>query len=294
MPAVKLRRDGDKFVGLCPFHKERTGSFYVWTDHYHCFGCGAHGDAIEWVRRTKDLSFKDGVRYLGAGRFEDAFRIKSAAYQADPFAFGLTDDEQRKMREAEEIWEASESKFKGTLAGQYLAERGIWLASGDFRFHPKLPCHQIKAALPAAIVAIRSPTGRLTAIQRIWLDPETGLKAAIPVPRKTLGPMGNGSFQLGMPSAHLGLAESAEKAIAASQLFCLPVWGVLGAARFKSVAIPKHVRRLTIFADGDDVGRKAAIEASDYWELAGLRCEIAIPPKPHKDWDDVTKAEAAR
>src|SRR5215471_7562544 len=45
---VKLARRGREFVGLCPFHHEKTPSFYVVEDKsfFHCFGCGAHGDAM--------------------------------------------------------------------------------------------------------------------------------------------------------------------------------------------------------------------------------------------------------
>lgn len=64
---VNLKRSGVyKMVGLCPFHTEKTPSFMVYkTDnHYHCFGCHEHGDAINFVRKIKKLSFKTAVRVL--------------------------------------------------------------------------------------------------------------------------------------------------------------------------------------------------------------------------------------
>jgi DNA primase len=63
---VKLQRRGRSHVGLCPFHNEKTPSFNVIGEKgfYHCFGCGAHGDAIEFVRRTEGLSFVEAVERL--------------------------------------------------------------------------------------------------------------------------------------------------------------------------------------------------------------------------------------
>src|SRR3546814_8897094 len=58
---VQLRRDGREWIGLCPFHAERSPSFTVneGKGFYHCFGCGAHGDAIGFVMAIDGLSFVD-------------------------------------------------------------------------------------------------------------------------------------------------------------------------------------------------------------------------------------------
>jgi DNA primase len=63
---VKLQRRGREFVGLCPFHKEKTPSFSVVEEKgfYHCFGCGAHGDVISFTMQTGGLSFPEAVEAL--------------------------------------------------------------------------------------------------------------------------------------------------------------------------------------------------------------------------------------
>ena len=63
---VKLQRRGREFVGLCPFHKEKTPSFSVVEEKgfYHCFGCGAHGDVISFTMQTGNLSFPEAVEAL--------------------------------------------------------------------------------------------------------------------------------------------------------------------------------------------------------------------------------------
>ena len=63
---VTLKKAGRNFKACCPFHDERTPSFNVRPDKgfYHCFGCGAHGDAISFLRETDHLSFTEAVEEL--------------------------------------------------------------------------------------------------------------------------------------------------------------------------------------------------------------------------------------
>lgn len=64
--SVKLTRAGREWKGCCPFHEEKTPSFYVndQKQFYHCFGCGAHGDAISWMVDQQGLQFMDAVKEL--------------------------------------------------------------------------------------------------------------------------------------------------------------------------------------------------------------------------------------
>ena len=64
--SVKLQKAGREFKGCCPFHNEKTPSFYVNDDKgfYHCFGCSAHGDAIRWLTDQRGLPFMDAVKEL--------------------------------------------------------------------------------------------------------------------------------------------------------------------------------------------------------------------------------------
>jgi len=63
---VALRRKGREYAGLCPFHNEKTPSFWVndQKNFFHCFGCGAHGDAIGFTMRIENLSFPEAVERL--------------------------------------------------------------------------------------------------------------------------------------------------------------------------------------------------------------------------------------
>lgn len=62
----KLVRSGRNWKTCCPFHGEKTPSFYVYDDHFHCFGCGAHGDAISFVMQSDGRSFPEAVEQLAA------------------------------------------------------------------------------------------------------------------------------------------------------------------------------------------------------------------------------------
>src|SRR5204862_1454788 len=81
-----LRRVGSRWVGLCPFHEERTPSFSVDAEKkvYYCFGCEAGGDAIGFVRETEALDFPEAVelladRYAWSSRARPRTRARRSA-----------------------------------------------------------------------------------------------------------------------------------------------------------------------------------------------------------------------
>lgn len=63
---VQLKKSGRDYSGLCPFHNEKTPSFHVSQDKqlFHCFGCGASGNLVQFVMRTENLDFVDALHLL--------------------------------------------------------------------------------------------------------------------------------------------------------------------------------------------------------------------------------------
>lgn len=61
---VELKRAGSNLVGVCPFHSERTPSFTVFEDNFHCFGCSAGGDVITFIMRIENLEYRDAIHFL--------------------------------------------------------------------------------------------------------------------------------------------------------------------------------------------------------------------------------------
>jgi DNA primase len=117
---TRLKKAGRSWKGLCPFHNERTPSFTVDRDKglYHCFGCGAGGDVIHFVRQMDRLEFPEAVEAL-AGRFGVAIPRR---------ARGPRDDKREKLLEAcaaaQRFYAAELAKPKSRAAA-YLEERGV-------------------------------------------------------------------------------------------------------------------------------------------------------------------------
>ena len=80
MRTTKLQRAGREWRACCPFHDEKTPSFYVndQKGFYHCFGCGAHGDVIRWMTDQRGLQFMDAVKELLSGPKSKAFHKLNA------------------------------------------------------------------------------------------------------------------------------------------------------------------------------------------------------------------------
>jgi DNA primase len=80
---VRLARSGRQWKGCCPFHGEKTPSFYVYDDHYHCFGCGAHGDAVSFVMQSQGAGFIEAVEQLASEAGMDVPRPTPQAAEAE-------------------------------------------------------------------------------------------------------------------------------------------------------------------------------------------------------------------
>ena len=82
---VSLKKSGQGFTGLCPFHNEKTPSFRVNPDMgiFKCFGCGEGGDAFSFVMKTEHVSFMEAVRSLAERYNVDLPEDESTPEQAE-------------------------------------------------------------------------------------------------------------------------------------------------------------------------------------------------------------------
>jgi DNA primase len=120
---VKLIRKGRRFSGLCPFHSEKTPSFSVVDDDgfYHCFGCGAHGDAISFLREIDGLDFMEAVERLAdmAGlAMPKSTQIDPAVTRQRKAAFDI-------LEETTRFFEDRLRADEGRDAAQYIKQRGL-------------------------------------------------------------------------------------------------------------------------------------------------------------------------
>jgi DNA primase len=121
-----LRRQGARYVGLCPFHDERTPSFSVEPQEklYHCFGCGVGGDVIKFVEEKDGLNFAEAVELLA-----DRYGVELEREQEDPRA----EAKRQRRRRLEQLLERAATFYSSYLweseeagkARDYLLQRGL-------------------------------------------------------------------------------------------------------------------------------------------------------------------------
>ncbi|MBR4241869.1 MAG: DNA primase [Eubacterium sp.] len=120
---VTLKKRGRTYVGLCPFHNERTPSFTVYSDtqSFYCFGCGAGGDAVTFVKRIENLDYIDAVKSLA---------LRAGMQMPDESTYD--DSLAKKRRKILEINRESAKFFnsymmsdKGAVGHNYFRNRGL-------------------------------------------------------------------------------------------------------------------------------------------------------------------------
>ena len=108
---VVLKRQGRNYFGLCPFHNEKSPSFSVSESKqiFHCFGCGAGGDAIGFLKKIESIDFKDALEILA-----------ERANITLP-TITLSDEEQKKLALREKVYQINKvaaEYFHNNLYGQ--------------------------------------------------------------------------------------------------------------------------------------------------------------------------------
>ena len=118
---VRLTRSGRNWKGNCPFHGEKTPSFYVYDDHFHCFGCGAHGDAIGFIMQSQGAAFMEAVEQLATEAGLDVPKPTPEAAEAE-----------RERHTLVTVLQAAEAAYvrrlhlpEGRIALEYLRGRGL-------------------------------------------------------------------------------------------------------------------------------------------------------------------------
>lgn len=123
MRTTKLTRAGREWKACCPFHNEKSPSFYVNDEKgfYHCFGCQAHGDVIRWMTDQRGLSFMDAVKELASEAGLEVPALDPRGAEKAQRQAGLHD-----VMQAAQDWFRSElATPAGAKAREYLATRGF-------------------------------------------------------------------------------------------------------------------------------------------------------------------------
>jgi hypothetical protein len=263
---------------------DRSVSLWLQGDRViiHCFA----GD--DWREVQAELALRGLVDASGRIAGSAAFQLPTRASDR-PSAAART-------AVAARLWAAG-APVAGTLSGKYLAARGVAPAAEGVRHHSG-----VAAAVyadqgprrPALLAAIQEPEhGRLVGVELTYLS-AGGARAAIAVPRKTIGlrPAG-AAIRLAPAGPRLLVGEGLFSCLSASEVFGLPAWALMSVGNLRRWRPPPAVRFVLIAGDRGRVGEASATQLARALREIGVVCAVRLPAAPHGDWNEAAVARKA-
>lgn len=293
----------------CPHHGGSNG--FRFFEHYNqtgrsvCNTCGVMRSGLDTLMLATGWRLSEAMaavdKWLGAGG-RKARDVPAPA----PVALKPKVDPDLAYKRIREVLLGSVD-IGNTPAERYLANRGIWLdhIPSTLRAHPGLPYVHIEnkvktfyGKFPCLLAPIRDVKRNLVSLHRIFVTPE-GFKAPVPDAKKMMSQcreLRGAAIQL-YPAVGdtLGVAEGIETALAVHAVTRMPTWACVSAVLMEQVEVPKHVKRVVIWADRDvsERGLQAASKLAERLEAQGIVVEVHLPycsiPQGEKgiDWLDV-------
>lgn len=323
---VKLKRQGSRYVGLCPFHNEKTPSFSVSGDMqlYHCFGCGVGGNVFTFVMEYESYTFQEAIEYLA-----DRAGIQLPA--DDGRQERAEDNRRRQMLEANKLaarYFYYQMKGKqGRRAYEYLRNRGLTdetivkfglgysnISPDDLYRYMKQKGFSDEILAECGLIKI----DRKGAHDRFW---NRVMFPIMDINNRVIGfggrVMGDGlpkylnspETKLFDKSRNLYGLHAAKKARKDYFLLCEGYMDVIAlhqagftnaVASLGTAFTPQHailmkryVKQVILTFDSDNAGINAALRAIPILKNAGLSVKV-LNMRPHKDPDEFIKAEGAK
>jgi DNA primase len=271
---VKLIRAGRELKGCCPFHPDRSPSFTIYADdrRFQCFGCGAEGDALDFVQRAYGVKLLSAIEMLDGGALRELEQQRVVATPKADWS-----------KAARSIWREA-VPINGTPAEAYLRSRVITMELPHTLRFARLRYPQEQGRRPALVAAVCSPDGNLTGIQRTFLTDE-GRKADVAEVKLSLGRVAGGAIQLGGPTASLVVTEGLEDGLTIAQALGRSVWVSAGTAMLPRMELADETLSVVIGADGDPAGEAAANKAAHAFAAVGRKVRIMRPASGFKDFN---------
>lgn len=322
-PYVKLQRSGAAYKALCPFHDEKSPSLIIQRgdSHYHCFGCGAHGDAIQFLMTHLRMSFAEAVESLA-----DRFHVQLEEVQDDqrpkgPSKSALKDVLERACRFYHFVLLHT---LEGHIALEYLYNRGIdleFIKTFQLGLAPKASQLFLKAMWEQKIsnalleeagllskgreffsdritIPIRDAIGSVIGFSSRKFKADTFGGKYINTPETPLFKKSKVLF--GLSYSRKQIAKDRRALIVEGQIDALRLihsgfnWTVAGQGTAFGEEQAKElihlgVRQVYLALDGDTAGQEAAVKIGNIFQKEGI--EAFVVPLPEQSDPDVLLQE---
>lgn len=281
---------GDIYVALNPRRKDRNlGSFQIntltghWDDHAVPIGGGNPVSLYAYL-------FSGDDRRAAFKKLADDPHVRAALVDgraAPPAKVAVPLKSPAKLAQVRKLHDKA-VPVHGMPAAAYLHGRGLRPTDAWDRLRVLMLPYRGQGRHPVLIAPIEALDGSLVGLHRTYLTP-AGAKLDVPEPRLTLGYPRGGAIRLGKVTAdHLIICEGLEDGLTIYQELTkpIPVWVAGGASFLHLMGIPDEVRCLTIAADNDAPGERAARRAADKLGVGGREVRIWRPKPGFKDMND--------
>lgn len=273
---LKLQRAGPEWKACCPFHSDRTPSFTIFSggERFHCFGCGASGDVLDFIQRLHGVQLREAADMLTGGDLPSV--------HIEPAPANTAVD---RLPEAKAIWRNAVA-VQGTPVETYLRSRGLDLPIPDTIRCANLRYGTTGPEMPVLVAAVASADNKLVGIQRTYLKPDGSGKATVSKPKLSLGKVAGGAIRCAPAARSLILCEGLEDALTLQQEIGQAVWCAAGASMLPSMILPAGVEEVAIGGDADEAGKAAANKAAETFARRGVKVRVFFPTPPHKDFNE--------
>lgn len=273
---VDIKRAGNEWKACCPLHSEKSPSFTIFDGgkRFHCFGCGAGGDVLDFLQALHSVDLRGAAAILEGGD------LPMAKVPALPAA----NVRNERLPEARSIWRNS-APVAGTLAEDYLRGRGITMPLPESLRYAALRYGAGGREYPCLISAIVGPDKLLRGIQRTYLADDGKGKASLDKPKLSLGRISGGAIRLAPAAGELIVCEGLEDGLSVQQSIGKAVWVSAGTAMLPAMQFPPLVHSVTIAGDNDNAGRAAVEKAANVFAGRFLKVGSFFPAQPHKDFN---------
>lgn len=309
---IDLKRAGSSYKALCPFHQEKNPSFTVQRGdrHYHCFGCGAHGDAIQFLMLHQNFSFGEAIESLaerfhvvlekadqpeekgvGKGVLKEQLAMTSQFFHTyllhseegkAPLHYlyqrGVTIDFIKRF-------EIGFAPFASTLFFKVMkgekVEEEILLAAGLLSESSKQPFFRDRITFP-----LRDPMGHVIGFSARKYKEETFGGKYINTSETVL--FKKSRFLFGLNYCRRLIAKEKRVVIVEGQIDCLklielgiPAVAALGTAfgeHHADILKKLGVHQVYLLFDGDEAGGKAASKAGNFFQMIGIEVLVVNLP----------------